>query len=30
MTNPDGHTESFKIKTVDIYPESYSSLFVEL
>ncbi|WP_107602629.1 ParM/StbA family protein [Clostridioides difficile] len=29
VTNPDGYTKGFKIKTVDIYPESFSSLFVE-
>ena len=27
VTNPDGHSKSFKVKSVDIYPESFSSLF---
>lgn len=29
VINPYGHSKSFKVKSVDIYPESFSSLFVE-
>lgn len=29
VTNPDGHSKTFRVKSVDVYPESFSSLFVE-